>query len=101
MTDTAANNRLLSREAWRKARERMPPILRALSFLRVEVINRIPYLNIAPWHCWVALWRSRVIQDKRWGFFRNRPAVIKWIPGRLLPRRWGFYVLGFEFGERG
>ena len=70
MTDTAVNNRLLSREAWREARERMPPILRALSFLRVEVINRIPYLHVAPWFCWVALWRSRVIQDKRCGFFR-------------------------------
>ena len=33
--------------------------------------------------------------------FRNRPGVIKWIPGRLLPRRWGFGIYGFEFGDRG
>jgi len=33
--------------------------------------------------------------------FRNLPHVIKWVPGRLLPRRWGFGWLGFEFGDRG
>lgn len=33
--------------------------------------------------------------------FRNKPHVIKWEKGRLLPRRWGFGVFGFEFGDRG
>lgn len=33
--------------------------------------------------------------------FRNRKGVIKWVPGRLLPRRWGFGIYGFEFGDRG
>ena len=33
--------------------------------------------------------------------FRNLPGVIKWLPGRLLPKRWGFGILGFEFGDRG
>lgn len=33
--------------------------------------------------------------------FRNLPGVIKWEPGRLLPRRWGFGICGFEFGDRG
>lgn len=33
--------------------------------------------------------------------FRNLPHVIKWQPGRLLPRRWGFGWCGFEFGDRG
>ena len=33
--------------------------------------------------------------------FRNVSGVIKWLPGRLLPRRWGFGWLGFEFGDRG
>lgn len=33
--------------------------------------------------------------------FRNLPGVIKWEPGRLLPRRWGFGWAGFEFGDRG
>lgn len=38
---------------------------------------------------------------KRVYIFRNLPGVIKWVPGRLLPRRWGFGVCGFEFGDRG
>lgn len=34
--------------------------------------------------------------------FRNKPGVIKWIPGRLLPHRWGFGILGLiEIGDRG
>lgn len=33
--------------------------------------------------------------------FRNLPGVIKWLPGRLLPHRWGFGICGFEFGDRG
>ena len=33
--------------------------------------------------------------------FRNLPGVIKYVPGRLLPLRWGFGILGFEFGDRG
>jgi len=55
-------------------------------------------IHILPWDWWVALFRG---SGSRAGFFRNRPGVIKWIPGRLLPRRWGFYILGFEFGDRG
>lgn len=34
--------------------------------------------------------------------FRNLPGVVKYKPGRLLPRRWGFGILGLiEFGDRG
>ncbi|MNK49877.1 hypothetical protein D3C87_687430 [compost metagenome] len=33
--------------------------------------------------------------------FRNLPGVIKWAPGRVLPRRWGIGFCGFEFGDRG
>lgn len=35
------------------------------------------------------------------GVFRNLPGVIKWEKGRLLPRRWGFHILGLEIGDRG
>ena len=55
-------------------------------------------LYIGPWWTWVALWRGA---GSRVGFFRNRPGVIKWLPGHLLPRRWGIFILGFEFGRRG
>lgn len=34
--------------------------------------------------------------------FRNPPGVVKWLPGRMLPRRWGFGFAGLiEFGDRG
>lgn len=33
--------------------------------------------------------------------FRNTPGVIKWEEGRLLPKRWGIGICGFEFGDRG
>jgi hypothetical protein len=33
--------------------------------------------------------------------FKNLPGVRKYIPGRMLPRRWGGGWLGFEFGDRG
>lgn len=37
----------------------------------------------------------------RFYIFRNKPGVIKWRKGRLLPRRWGFGFCGIEFGDRG
>lgn len=59
--------------------------------------------NCAPWHHWKVLFRLGPFNTfMPWfGFFRNRPDVIKWLPGRLLPRRWGVYFIGFEFGDRG
>lgn len=48
----------------------------------------------------VGLWRHARVMG--WCYrFRNLPGVIKWLPGRLLPRRWGFGIGGFEFGDRG
>ena len=49
-------------------------------------------------------WRDFRVCYRTWGLFyvfRNHPGVIKWLPGRLLPMRWGFGVCGFEFGDRG
>lgn len=43
----------------------------------------------------------QVRRDRKPYRFRNLPGVIKWVPGRLLPRRWGGGWLGFEFGDRG
>lgn len=59
-------------------------------------------IHVAPAHWWWFLLRradGRVF--KRTGVFRNRPNVVKWMPGRFLPRRWGFFVLGLEIGDRG
>jgi hypothetical protein len=51
------------------------------------------------WDWWrdVALGRL----GARAGLFTNVPGVVRDVPGRWLPRRWGFYVLGFELGDRG
>jgi len=49
-----------------------------------------------PKHIWVYVWKS----ERRIGFFRNLPGVVNDV-GTWLPRRWGFYIVGFEFGQRG
>ncbi len=50
-----------------------------------------PYLHISPWRMW--RWMlTRGYSDSRIGIFRNLPHV--------APGRWGFYILGFEFGSR-
>lgn len=60
---------------------------------------------IAPLHCWVTFVKHPVGMTKFYGvvyLFRNVPGVIKRKEGRLLPRRWGFGILGLiEFGDRG
>lgn len=62
---------------------------------------KIP-IYIAPLRWWLfLLLHADGKVFKRAGLFRNRPGVRKWVPGRLLPRCWGFFVLGFEFGDRG
>lgn len=48
-------------------------------------------ISIAPWRIWRWMLR-RAYGDARVGIFRNRPDVI--------PGRWGFFILGFEFGSR-
>lgn len=77
--------------------------------VRVGVI-RIRDSGKIKWPIHLSPWWIRKIQLKHpfdpytggWcGVFRNREGVIKWESGRLLPRRWGFYVLGLEIGDRG
>lgn len=57
---------------------------------------------------WIGLVARKADNTIAWPFhvpprwmFRNRPGVIKWMPGRLLPRRWGIGWAGFEIGDRG
>lgn len=65
---------------------------------------RIGYLYVAPRHRWTK-WNefyATIRFYKPFYIFRNVPGVIKWIPGKLLPRRWGFGIFGLiEFGSRG
>lgn len=53
--------------------------------------------HASPWF----IVRHNFLYGPRFYLFRNLPGIIKWVPGRLLPRRWGFGVCGFEFGDRG
>lgn len=55
-----------------------------------------------PFHCPPRhVFMHHLKHDRRPYRFRNLPGVIKWLPGRLLPHRWGGGWLGFEFGDRG
>lgn len=60
---------------------------------------------VAPLRCWRVQWRAWRAGETWYGgmvgLFRNLPGVVKWKKGRLLPRRWGFYVWGLEIGQRG
>lgn len=62
-------------------------------------------VHIAPAWQWRAFLRHPVNMTKVSGavyLFRNLPGVIKWTPGRLLPRRWGIGFFGLiEIGDRG
>ncbi len=50
-------------------------------------------IRVAPLWIWKALLFKRMNKrDRRIGIFRNLPGVI--------PGRWGFFILGFEFGSR-
>lgn len=53
--------------------------------------------SIPPWH----VFKYCIKVGPRFYVFRNLPGVIKWLPGRLLPNRWGFGICCFEFGDRG
>jgi len=58
--------------------------------------------HVSPWRVWRAnFWPAVGKREPIFAVFRNLPRVVKWQPGRLLPRRWGVRVLGFEFGDRG
>jgi hypothetical protein len=49
---------------------------------------KLGWIDIAPWGWWRFMYRSR----RYCGIFRNGDGV--------KPGRWGFYILGFEFGSR-
>ena len=73
-------------------------------FLWIGLINldsrtgkvKLPF-HAPPWF----IFKYHLKCDRKPYRFRNLPGVIKWIPGRLLPMRWGGGWLGFEIGDRG
>lgn len=99
----------------RRLRASQPPLIRFLLWIGFVKFGRRTIraddtveVIIWPFHAPPA-WAFRSWKDFRamcrtWGYvyrFRNNPGIIKWLPGRLLPVRWGFGACGFEFGDRG
>jgi hypothetical protein len=78
------------------------PTLLLIGLVRQANGKTVWPFRVCPWWLWRArFWPAVGDRDPLVGIFRNLPGVVKWVPGRLLPRRWGFWVLGFEFGDRG
>lgn len=57
--------------------------------------------HVPPWWQIKYLLRGRAVMGWKPYVFRNLKGVIRRVPGRVLPRRWGVGWLGFEFGDRG
>lgn len=90
-------------------------IVQDLKYVDGDIVRQPPRVrwpfSVDPWWVWKIhfhnglrrLFRSpdySPMLGEWFGVFRNRPDVVKWEKGRLLPRRWGFYIIGFEFGDR-
>lgn len=80
-------------------------LLIRIGFVRRKHDGKIRWpFTVPPLHVFSS-WRTFVAWCRWHGWkpyvFRNLPGVVKWIPGRLLPRRWGIGWCGFEFGDRG
>lgn len=71
----------------------------SLTYLYPETI--IWPFHAPPWWQIKLLLRGRAVMGWKPYVFRNLPGVIKKLPGRLLPMRWGIGWVGFEFGDRG
>ncbi len=90
----------------------MIELLRAIGLIYIDARTgkvKWPIHNCTR-HIW--LWKIKDPHNPSWagehrkfgawfGAFHNRPGVVKWLPGRLLPARWGFYIIGIEIGDRG
>lgn len=84
-------------------RKRWPGLIVAI-LLRIGLVSMDYDGDIRwPFHMpeyWGMFWFH--IKSGPWVYiFRNHPGVVKWQENRFLPRRWGFGVIGFEFGDRG
>lgn len=85
----------------------MKKLLIWIGITRIKADGKLRWpIRFAPWWIWKAFFRNPRNMAKAGGgafyVFRNRPGVIKWTEGRLLPRRWGFGFFGLiEFGDRG
>ena len=73
-------------------------LLLRVGFISQDLEGEIRWpFSIDPPH----MWRYYLFHEPWFGVFRNLPGIVKWLQGRWLPRRWGFRLLMFEFGDRG
>lgn len=80
----------------------MIKLLARIGFVRIRNGKVVWPFSVWSYEAWMIFIKHPFDEQFGWGcLFRNRPGVIKRIPGRILPRRWGFRFLGFEFGDRG
>lgn len=81
----------------------MIPLLAWIGIVRIRDDGTVRWpVHVVSWGLWKIFFRNP--GDPQWGWFGvfcNRPGIIKWQPGRLLPRRWGVRILGLEIGDRG
>lgn len=93
----------VAREEVRRARVEAPRnfIVRALLRVGLTSIKHDGGLHFPVCVRPLRLWWYALRHEPWFGFFRNRDGVIKWLQGRWLPRRWGFWFLGLEVGDRG
>ena len=69
------------------------------AFIFLGALFLIRRSRLISWGSW-DWWRYMYLSGHYCGFFRNTRCK-KWHDGKLLPWRWGFFILGFEFGDRG
>jgi hypothetical protein len=78
-------------------------LLARIGLIRIETDGKVRWpIHSNSWDLWKIFFLHPF--DRGWGWFgvfRNRPGVIKWEQGRLLPRRWGIRIIGLEIGDRG
>lgn len=69
-----------------------------IGLIRVKEDGSIRWpLSFPRWNTMRYYWKTHP-----WPYVFTCPkGTIKWVKGRLLPRRWGVGWLGVEFGDRG
>ncbi len=80
----------------------MKKLLARIGLIRLRENGTVHWpFYIAPLWIWQVHCFPKAGKRSLFGVFRNRPGVIKWEKGRLLPRRWGIRIGGLEIGDRG
>ena len=80
----------------------MKKLLARIGIIRIKPDGTARWpIYVSPLWIWQVYCFPAVGKRDLFGVFRNKPGVIKWEKNRLLPRRWGIRIGGFEIGDRG